>query len=396
MTVSHRVASTDAFSSSEIASDRYVYVDILTCLMYFAIILYHSTIYFARYSYSTLPHLEAISVAGRIDFVMMSFGLLGVPFFFVRIGFFMLSKQRAHFLSRNLFRLIVLAAFYIVTYSVILVCSIGDLDHLGATLRFALLDEDAGIVGSASISKIPMYFVWDSWFIYALIPLYFTIPLLAKTEAIIDRRAASIAMAGVYFFAFVQPAIFPPLGLGLVGRDPNEIYFAYILLGYWIFCVRQQLASVPYWFLGAAFIILMILDILLGKHTYLTNNQQYFYVFRGYGAVLTPLLCVVLFSLGLSAKWRVPASVRNAVSFVARSGIDIYLLHTLFLVLFLGATVLPDTALLPAKQIGYAVLIMVASIAGAWVRQRLFQAVGALFGRPVATAGPASEKLPPG
>jgi hypothetical protein len=39
---------------------------------------------------------------------------------------------------------------------------------------------------------------------------------------------------------------------------------------------------------------------------------------------------------------------------------------------------------------------MVASIAGAWVRQRLFQAVGALFGRPVATAGPASEKLPPG
>ncbi|MFL9939527.1 acyltransferase family protein [Paraburkholderia graminis] len=357
------------------ASGRIAHVDVLACVMYFAVILYHTTIYFARYAFSTLPPQTDISVAGYIDFVMMSFGLLGVPFFFARCGYFMLSRQSANFLSRSFGKLLGLSALYIGLYTVILVIAIGDLSHMKEVLRFALMNDDAGVVGTGTISNIPLYFVWDSWFIYALIPIYLMIPVVAKAEPLRDWKAATVCMIGMYYFVFWHTIVMGILGLRDSARSNYEFYIYYVFLGYWIFASKGRLARIPATLAGTGFVLVFAANIAFGLWLYKTGSGQYLRAFRGYSAPLIPPMCVLLYTVALSAKWRVPDAVARACSSVAQVGIDIYLAHTLFLVLFLNARVFPDTHWLPLRQLAYAFLVAACSVGAAFARKRLFSVV---------------------
>lgn len=369
------MATRKAETAGVAASGRIAHVDVLACVMYFAVILYHTTIYFARYAFSTLPPLTDISMAGYIDFVMMSFGLLGVPFFFARCGYFMLSRQSGNFLSSSFGKLLGLSALYIGLYTVILLIAVGNFAHVKELLRFALLNDDAGVVGTGTISNIPMYFVWDSWFIYALIPIYLLIPLLAKTEPLRDWRSATICMIGMYYFVFWHTIVTGILGLRDTARSNYEFYIYYVLLGYWIFASKERLARIPAALAGTGFVVVFAANIAFGLWLYKTGSGQYLRTFRGYSAPLIPPMCVLLYTVALSAKWRVPDAIARACSSVAQVGIDIYLAHTLFLVLFLNARVFPDTHWLPVKQIGYAVLVTFCSTCVAFTRKWLFSNV---------------------
>ncbi len=375
---------------------RFTGLDGLSFIMYFAVILYHVTIYFSIYAYSYFPPRDP-SVAGYIDFFMMMFGLLGVPFFFMRCGFFVFIRDKPQFLSSNIMKMLSVTTFWFALYIGVILVAAGNLLSLSKVAAFIFFNVPADLVGANSASGLPLYVMWDSWFIYALVPIYFLVPLLGRPQAPTNPRAALICLGFLYGLVFVLPILLQLWRLPPQGHTIFEMALVYCGAGYLLHGARHRIAALKLSWLVSAFAVLFIANALAALALYRVESPYYLQFARGYLNPMTPILCALLFAISLSPRLQIQGRLHRAAQYVSEHGLDIYLAHTLFLLAFLNTKLLPDTPWLPVMQIAYAVLIMGCSVAAAAARAWLFAGIarakpaGALRSAPMPVPAPAER-----
>jgi hypothetical protein len=337
---------------------RRTMLDVISVAMYVAIALYHVIIYASEFPYSSMTDRPLYGVTPFIEFSLVMLGLLGVPFFFVRSGYFILSKTPNHFINRALIPLLAVSAFYFLIYGILVWSHLRNDKYLLYFIGFLLFgNQNTHILGIFSPTKLPQYLVWDNWFIYALIPIYALAPLIAGEQRQIPQREATFSILTTYFLLCILPILPTESGAFYPLQSPIGISAFYFLLGLYLFIIRDRLNLVQSrWYLTLS-VAMLILMICVAAWLFRIGSPVYLR-FRSYANPLLPVVICSLYAWGLTTELTVSNAIKIASEFIAKRGLDIYLSHTLVLFIFLGSRHLHTSRMLPVYQVTLALLII--------------------------------------
>ena len=306
----------------------------------------------------------AVDVSRNREVASAVLGIAGcrwaVPAFFMISGLLMLDPERkvtrAHVLSRVRRLLLVIAIFG---------TSFALMEEVWIRLAEGM-EVGLGIVPIAIMDVLTMQ-TWDHlWFVYALVGVYLTIPLLRWIRERYGQRG-HLVLTGVLF---VLVLVLPTLNGGHPTSGPLSSFLWNVAVGVTCYCIGWCLhswdLSISWVFIGVGSLIIMVVVSIAGIGAGIGDQGFVFLQGSCFASLYAGFVLLLL-------KWFVgdkPLAYRDRVDELARDSFGIYIIHPLFIhvgLLFAG----PLVAVPALYEVAFSVAVLAASVASTRVLRRI-------------------------
>ncbi|MBV6397463.1 MAG: O-acetyltransferase WecH [Anaerolineales bacterium] len=282
-------------------SSRLTWVDFLRVVSAFLVILVHSQVWgggpaMAKTFYHTLARIS-------------------VPIFFMLSGYLLLPKEESWqvFLKKRAGKVLIPFFFWSVVYDV----AVNGAYHESGVTFAATYDMFLRILASPRAGHL--------WYLYALIGLYFFMPILRLFAA---RARNSDLLYYIALWLFVVPILFIVEAYTDI-RIRFEMQFAAGFVGYLLIGLllgRMELTLKRLWISAAVFAVSFLFCMLAFHYEYPPGNEL---PFRSHLSLNIIILASAAFPLLKAAGNRIPARFIPSLGFLSDSSFGVYLIHPL-------------------------------------------------------------------
>ena len=302
---------------------RFISLDWLRFLACVLVILQHVTEFYYVAPDFTPARTDNTFLVG----IFNSLSRTSVPLFVIISGFLLLPMKQStsDFFKRRFTRILYPFLIWSVVYSI----------------YFALKNDISLLQWIQNVLQIPIcYEAEHLWYIYMLIGLYVLVPVLSPWLRVVSRRELECYL-GIWLFTTILPYIrllFPTIGADVFfNPSPTFYYFSgfvgYFLLGHYfrkyetLSSIKSVLAIVVGWVMTSSIFIYQL---------YNCETIEQLELGWGFCTFNVVLMCMGVFSLMLKIRDTANGVISRFVSSVSVLSYGIYLVHVLWLRLYMS------------------------------------------------------------
>ena len=203
------------------------------------------------------------------------------------------------------------------------------------------------------------------WYLYALIGLYFVLPMLKAFVNNSDEKPLFCLISVIFIFSFVIKLIDKVFGTTIAFEIPiTGFTIFYALTGRYITIIKTRFLNKKS--IGIGVLAFAIVIIVIGSICYYPKSKELF----GYNSPMIAVLSIAVFCLFIGVK----SEKTELLWKIDRLCFGVYLIHPVFINFtykFLNLTPVTFGGLYPVATFGFWMLFVISSFAGAWIMYQM-------------------------
>ena len=203
------------------------------------------------------------------------------------------------------------------------------------------------------------------WYLYALIGLYFVLPMLKAFVNNSDEKTLLYLISIVFIFNFVVKSVDKILGATIAFEIPIAGFAVfYVLAGRYITIIKSWLLDKKHFCIGV--IVFAIVVVAIGSICYYPKSKE----FLGYNSPMIAVLSIAVFCLFMGVK----SDKIDFIWKIDRLCFGVYLIHPVFINFvykFLKITPVTFDTFYPAMTFVFWIIFVIVSFVGVWIMYQI-------------------------